>query len=365
MANFTGTLNVNELYNALNNMIISQRIFDIKIEEPTLADMLKVDGTLYGDTKLYYSLDVGPTYEWQNDLEAPNLLSINRNNTVKVESVTLDKFRQANITIDSHLTKRAWSTEGAFSQFNGILTSSISQAKAIFENGYINTYIGTHKQNLPKSIQNVDVSDLTAAKNAVEQESLNRIVGQRAAAKIEQIFIDLKKNSRDYNEYGHIRSYNKSDFIIVWNSLFKSSILNIDLPTVYNNQDIKSKFQGVDLDFSYFGNEATISTATAYTYSLTEQLINGVHYWPGEKIATGATVTGAKVYNADPTILCKIISKEGNPFLSSFEVGTSFYNPRSLTENHYLTWGYNTMVSLKEFPFITVIIDLEDMIQPE
>lgn len=40
--------------------------------------------------------------------------------------------------------------------------------------------------------------------------------------------------------------------------------------------------------------------------------------------------------------------------LSAFEVGTSFFNAKSLTENRYLTWGYNTLENLSNYPFITV-----------
>jgi len=40
--------------------------------------------------------------------------------------------------------------------------------------------------------------------------------------------------------------------------------------------------------------------------------------------------------------------------MSAFEVGTSFYNPKALNTNHYLTWGHNTLQHIKEFPLITV-----------
>ena len=40
--------------------------------------------------------------------------------------------------------------------------------------------------------------------------------------------------------------------------------------------------------------------------------------------------------------------------MSSFEAGTSFFNPRSLTENHYLTFGHNTITALHDKPFITL-----------
>ena len=52
-------------------------------------------------------------------------------------------------------------------------------------------------------------------------------------------------------------------------------------------------------------------------------------------------------------IAFKVIHKQSVPYMSAFEVGTSFFNPRSLTENHYLTFGYNTLEYLKDKPFIT------------
>ena len=52
-------------------------------------------------------------------------------------------------------------------------------------------------------------------------------------------------------------------------------------------------------------------------------------------------------------IICKVLVKLP-PYMSAFEVGTSFFNPKSLTENHYLTFGHNTLEYLKNYPFITV-----------
>ena len=39
--------------------------------------------------------------------------------------------------------------------------------------------------------------------------------------------------------------------------------------------------------------------------------------------------------------------------MTAFETGTEFFNPRSLTETHYLIWGYNNLEHLKNYPFIT------------
>ena len=53
------TLTANEIYDTLANMIISQEVFADNIgKNQTLVDKARVDGSLYGDTKLYYSTDV-------------------------------------------------------------------------------------------------------------------------------------------------------------------------------------------------------------------------------------------------------------------------------------------------------------------
>ena len=51
--------NANEIFGSLANMIISQDVFADNIgKHQTLVDKARVDGTLYGDTKLYYATDV-------------------------------------------------------------------------------------------------------------------------------------------------------------------------------------------------------------------------------------------------------------------------------------------------------------------
>ena len=52
-------LTANEIYKTLANMIISQEVFADNIgKNQTLVDKARVDGGLYGDTKLYYATDV-------------------------------------------------------------------------------------------------------------------------------------------------------------------------------------------------------------------------------------------------------------------------------------------------------------------
>ena len=71
MGNFTGTLRHNDIVGALFNMIISQQVFadNIAGTNSKLVDQAKVDGTLFGDTKLYYSCDCLASAPWGNDAD--------------------------------------------------------------------------------------------------------------------------------------------------------------------------------------------------------------------------------------------------------------------------------------------------------
>ena len=103
MPKFTGQLNVNSVFSAIFNMIISQTVFadNIKGTASSLVDRARVDGSLYGDTKLYYSTDVLKSADWGADLEAANLLKLYRPNAPECQKIQLDTFRQICLTVDS------------------------------------------------------------------------------------------------------------------------------------------------------------------------------------------------------------------------------------------------------------------------
>ncbi|MBO7691520.1 MAG: hypothetical protein J6T10_02660, partial [Methanobrevibacter sp.] len=120
---FGGSLNSNEIFAAIYNMIISQQVYadNIKGTYSQLVDHFKVDGSLYGDTKLFYASDILKSRVWGADSEAANLLSINRPKAPEVQEIVIDQFRQIDITVDYYLSKRAWSTEAAFSTFTSVM----------------------------------------------------------------------------------------------------------------------------------------------------------------------------------------------------------------------------------------------------
>lgn len=53
------TLNSNEIFASIANMIISQEVYSDNLgKHQKLVDKARVDGTLFGDKKLFYATDV-------------------------------------------------------------------------------------------------------------------------------------------------------------------------------------------------------------------------------------------------------------------------------------------------------------------
>ena len=87
-----------------------------------------------------------------------------------------------------------------------------------------------------------------------------------------------------------------------------------------------------------------------------EQKIGDKWYRPGDVVDTGSSVAANSTYTPNDKVICKIIHKDAIKMMSGFETSTEFFNPRSLTQNNYLIFGYSDPKNsrLKEFPFITV-----------
>lgn len=342
-------------------MIISQEVFadNIKGTNSTLVDKARVDGTLYGDTKLYYATDVLASAPWGNDEEAENLLALHRPAAPECQAITLDQFRQISLTVDDYLSKRAWGTEGAFSSFNSIMLGWIRDTKRVYDSTYYNCFVGTAETT-------VGEQDLTITLSTVEgnPEAQARIQAQEVAKAMADLLVNLKDVSRDYNDYGNLRSYDESDLMFVWRAGAVNSITKMDLPTIFNKEGLVDKLGQYTLPDRYFGKvNASAGSTTASNTTIrslvekdyTDSTASTVkHCFPGDLLPSNATYLANETYTVDNTIAFKVMHKRSIPLLSSFEVGTSFFNARSLTTNHYLTWGYNTLEYLKNYPLITV-----------
>ena len=373
--NYAGKLNASEVCASIFNMIISQQVFadNIKDTKSSLVDAARVDGSMYGDTKLFYSSDVLRSYVWGNDAEAENLLALDRPEDPQCQAITLDVFRQIRLTIDNYLTKRAWSTENAFNEFNSVMLGWIRDTKKVYDSTTYNTFIGTYETTEGKQEQTVTLPTV-----AGDKEAENRLQAQTIATKVADILVDLGDVSRDYNDYENLRSYSPDDFRYVWNNAYVNKIDKLSLPTIFH-KDFIDKFAEYTLPARYFGDivvKGTAVTSDGVSYrSLIEQDVTlaenytfkgktlaagqKLHLFAGDlipnKIALASTsAVLVPSYKENSNIILKIVHKDAVPYFSGMEAGSSFFNPRSLTENHYLTFAHNTLQALHDKPFITL-----------
>ncbi len=352
---YSGQLRSNEIFSALFNMIISQKVEADNISSmfSELVNEARTDGSLFGDTKLFYATDVLKSTPFGNDAEATNLLALHRPPAPNCQEIVLDVFRQISLTVDNYLSKRAWADEGAFSSFTSVMQGWISKTKEIYDATTYNAFIGT------------DVSSSTVNTITVDEDEYPSL-GQGIGEVIADLIVNLKDATRDYNDLGYLRSYSPESLQVVWNSKYVNQIKYIDLPALYAGEEIKKVISmGKILPARFFGVVNTVSktTADSKTRSLIEQDVTVsstvYHLFAGDLVPSGATlVDGGKIvvpsYQEDDSIICKVFTKGAVPYMSAFEVGTSFFNAKSLTENHYLTFGHNTLKHLADRPMITV-----------
>jgi len=372
------TLTANDIFGSLGNMIISQQVFaDNFGKHQTLVDKARVDGSLFGDRKLYYAVNALKTVAWAKDNEAGNLLSLDRPGDPKVQAIVIDKFRQIRLTIDNYLTKRAWADEGAFSSFTGVMLGQMRETKRMYDGTSYNAYIGCN-----------EASSATVHSKSITLSGTND--GQTIAESIANLLVDMGDYSKAYNDYAFYRSYSSDQIKVVWNAKYVNKIKKVDTPTIYHREGLVDKLDEDVMPAKYFGTVITASNYSDYSaatpaagkpidsddgtyvpgannangtlraYEECDVTVSGTttHLFPGEELPANAVVySSSKVqipcYIEDAKVICKVLVKLP-PYMSAFEVATSFFNPRSLTENHYLTFGHNTISYLKNFPFITI-----------
>lgn len=403
---YSGVLNINEIYGSLRNMIISQRVYsgNIKGVAGSLVDSARVEGSLKGDTKLYISTDALPTHPWGGDAEAVNLLDIDRAPDPEVQAIVLDVFRQVRVTTDDLLSKRAFMTEEVFVEFNSILIAWLSDSKRIYDGTTYGAFIGTHVTTVGKQLQQINVSE--ARGNASSEIEANRLEAMEVGRHIADLLIKLKDVSTDFNDYAQVRSYGDEEIKVVWNSRWINRFRKVDYPTIFHSEGIVDKLDEYVLPEKYFGVVITSSNISDYSaatpttgkpiasatgaYTPGENHANGtllsyvekmvevanaaadprakkskkdnkyyVHVFPGFELPVGATVVAegdfepGEVYIQTDDVICKIMT-EFAPYMSAFEIGSEFFNPRSHTRNNYLTFARNTLEHLAGKPFITV-----------
>lgn len=372
---YDGQLKTNLVFASLFNMIISLQVFDTGISDlDGIYQSRKVDGTLFGDTKLYISTDALKSYPWDGT-DTPglyNLLTIKRPPAPVEEAITIDTFRQIPVTVDEYLTKQAFIDEGSFGSFNGVILAWLQTTKQVYEH---TTYLANLIVSAQAKATSLGTISLIAP-TGVAGYDLIRWRAQELYRQIEDYMKELNEPSRSYNDHEFLRNYKLEDFDIVVPLGVLSSVRKHDIPFLYGPDD-KPLFK--EVHWKYFGTIDAVGGTTDddgtpvvvrrslvemdYTVGLTT-----THVFPGDLIPDGATFAANVAYTPayasrpsigqDVTIL--MIHKQDYPIMSAFTVGTSFFNARRLDINHYLTFGHNDVYDahLGERALLKVITDV-------
>lgn len=354
------TLNSNEVYSVLANMIINARTFatNIKGSYSELVDSARTEGGRYGDTLQRIAVDIQPVYPWLSETtpvainqasltaDAQNLLSTDFGKEPDVEYITVDVFKQIRLTICEIMAKRGFMKEGDFVAFNNVLLQTMNESKKVYDSTTYNVFVGALKPAGGKQDRTVTIDpELSDALNV--------------AVDLADLLTELKDPSREWNNVGFMRSYDESDFVVVWNAKFRNKLERGQLPTVFHKEGLLGEFKQYALPEHYFVkslNDAQVTANGSDYYSAEAQVLykDGIarFYFAGELIEAGTTVPVGKGYLVDENCAYIVKHKDDIEFCSSFEINTSFWNPRTHTTNYYLTWSHNTLKHLNSLPFV-------------
>lgn len=362
MAIFNGQLKANLVFATQFNQIISQQVFGTGVDSLSgIYGSRKVDGTLYGDTKTYTSVDALKSYVFDGSDTGYSLLTIKRPDAPKTSAVTIDTYRQIPVTVDDYFTKQMWMGEQAFSSFNGVVLSWMNKTKEVYEHTKFTTDIVVSGLANATALGTIAL----AAPSGIAGYDLLRWRAQELYRVLEDMIAELNEPARTYNDYGFLRNYKLEDFDIVMPLGILSSVRKQDIPFLFNPD---TKISIKEVHWKYFGAmNAAAGTTLASNVAVraaVEADFGSAHLFPGDLLPNStayaanttytATYTARPSLNAATTIL--LVHKQDYPIMSAFSVGTSFFNARRLDMNHYLTFGHNNVqdAHIGEFALLKV-----------
>jgi hypothetical protein len=369
MATFTGQLNPNKVLGFIYNMILRQTVTSDDIRGGgygELFDSAKEDVGLLGDQVLLYSTDALEVIDWNGDEEAGNLLKLHRPASPEVQTFTIDTYKMIPLTLSAYLVKQAWSTEGAFQQFNDRMLAWMADTKRAFEVQFYNATLGTTVSEEGKQLDTVTI---TAGDD-------NSIFAREIAEKVANVYAEMKDYTTDYNDYGFLRSYAKDDLKLVLPASVANRIRKVELPVIFHKDGLLDDFTVLpDRFFGEIVGESGTSTTNATNTNVrsliekryavsgadaddrAKQDVNGNWYVLcrcGDLLPNNVTFNKNEAYQTRQDIAFKIVHKKALKFYSAFSAGTSFWNPRSLTTTHYSIFGYATPEKAYNYPLVTV-----------
>lgn len=374
---FNGQLNPNEVYSSIYSQIISQDVRYPDLDDNYgFVNKFKVDGGKLGDTRLFYYSDVLKSRDWLGDNEAMNLLALERPEDPECQAIVANRYRIIKVSLDDYLTKKAWSTEGAFSAFNSTIQSMVGETKKLYEVQMLACYLGNVEGGATKSALEIDLTTATAGLTGEEK---NRADGQIIARELADLIVAMKSYNRDYNDLGYMRAYSESKLMFIFNSKWVNKITKLSEPTIFHKDGLvphlaqhvlPSYFFGEIIDGDSLASGLTVNgdgkivIGDSYNFNtsgvirtMEEDDFASGHKFPGEMLEVGDAFVPGKAYTEDEDIICKVITTDTVKYLGSFETSNNFVNPQSLTNSTILVWGFSNPDRLLDQPCITVRAD--------
>lgn len=356
MAGLFPTLNKNKVYTAhdvydgLRNQIIANEVWADNIAGTygDFCEASRVSAGPWGDTITYTATDALFPLDYTPDTaDQLNVLKSYRAD-VKLDYITCDIFKQIAITTDAFCTKQAFGNEGEFANFNSVLLGWLRDTKRIADSTRFNVFVGNAKSSVGKQDRRMVIASGAS-------------FGKTIAKDIADAVVEITDVSRDYNDNGFMRSYAKSDLVLLMPASIANTITKVDEPSLFKSLGLTEGLTTYVLPDKYFGvgpvgTSGTVTTTAGSHRAYDLVTIDGVNYFPGEVIATGVAAPKDKVYaTTDPKIAYKICHKQSVPLMSGFEVSSEFVNGQNLSTNTYLTYGSNELKYMADKPFVTAI----------
>lgn len=348
------TLNANSVFGSLYNQVISiQQYAPSIVYDGDIVQSRKVDGTLYGDTKVYRWTDVLQSYGWDHTDAQYNLLTHKRPPLPGKDTVTIDTFRQIPVTIDEYLSKQAWTNEGSFAEFNSTILSWMGVTRSVYEHTNFTAAIVQTAVAGATSIGTISlkVADIGTAAEATPAE-INLTVKHRYeifARKLRALLKELNEASRDYNALSFLMNVNPADYDIILPVGINDALKQYGVSLPLDIKEVHWKYFGTLVATGGTTADATKRAAVEKTFKKALDA-DPIHLFPGDIVPNAYVYLANEIYTptytAAPDLLASdltfvIIHKQDFPIPSAFSVQTSFFNPKDLVVNHYLTWGYS------------------------
>lgn len=387
MAKFNGTLGQNkvlfsQITGALYNMIINQQVETRTIGKgmASLIDEATRDVGLYGDRILKYFTDMLRVYDYEPDgTDQLNVLKTYRPPVPICQEMVVDTAKFIPLTLDDYLTKQGFADKATFGSFNSVMENWLKNTKKVYLAKEYNVFVGTTYASGKQSVS-VALVDLNELNTQAEKEAASRRNAQMVAEAVANVMVAMTEDaSRDYNDLGIEACFDKEDLLMVWNAEELNKITLVDLPTMYNDNEILGALKKNirRLPAKYFGQTNAFSgpadiTAQANSgYHFKHQTVIGNKiYQAGDLIPSGTKIydgttqkmliesyTEASTDDGFNATLVKIIHKDAAPVLAGFETTTEFWNPSNLSRNDYLHFLYNSFDRFTGYPWVTVAVE--------